>query len=378
MRNLKPMNEKVEKMEEHLIQRLQQLEDLIENNNKKTDHIEKSIDTLQVNQNTLKWKTEYKYETIESKFQEIDLGINEIKPSQVFTDIQKKLEELTVMVKLNENQSQKLSQRIKNIEVDFTNKFDKTTEDIDQLKLEIRKSLKKEVEQFKKVEDEMKQAITQLQWKVEAAYNSIEKIKSDKIGQLKKDEDETKKIIDTLNKNMKEKYDEYIQHLKHSEKQLKKISEENENNKRIIKNHLSKTIEEIAQLQSKVETAFREIEEIKSDEIKLWKKVEEETKQTIDTLSNDIKDKNEKCIQRHLSNEVQLKTISENNERIINNSLSKTTNDINQLQLKVKEASKAIEEIKSNEIGQLKTEVIAIEERIKQINLNKELDKVIK
>ncbi|GAB6018368.1 hypothetical protein CHUAL_000085 [Chamberlinius hualienensis] len=278
--------------------------------------------------------------------------------------------------------------------------------------------------------------IALLQSKVQSTSKAIEKIHSDEIGQLKKNEVETKKTIetlskdmkekydeciqhneiqiktiseqnennqtilkndlsktieemtiDTLSRDMKEKYDECIQHRKRSEMQTKKILvyEENENNETILKNDLSKTIENIAQLQLEFQTASREIEEIKSDKIKPLeelRKVENEIKQTIETVYNDIKDKHDQCIQRHLHNEDQLKTISvknETNERIFKDDLSKTINDFDQLQSKVKEATEAIEEIKSDEIkplNQLTTKVDVIEGKVKQINFNNELEKV--
>ncbi|GAB6018371.1 hypothetical protein CHUAL_000088 [Chamberlinius hualienensis] len=205
--------------------------------------------------------------------------------------------------------------------------------------------------------------IAQLQSKVKEATEAIEEIKSDEIGQLKIIEDETKKTIDILSKDIKMKYEQCIQHHNHSEMQTKKLYEENENNQTILKNDLSKTIENIAQLHLEFQSASREIKEIKSGKIKPLeelKNVQNEIKQTIANVNNDIEEKYDQCIQRHLRNELQLKTISiqnETSERNFKNDLSKTINDIDQLQSK--------------------GEINVIEDRVKEINLNKEFDKVI-
>ncbi|GAB6018372.1 hypothetical protein CHUAL_000089 [Chamberlinius hualienensis] len=499
-------NEKMEKMEKHFIGRIQQLENLIENNNHKTGELDKVIKTLQVNQNKFEGKSELQHETNKKKLKEIELQLNDIKPSKDLTEIEKKFQQLTYTVKQSENQSQ-IRALSKSIGVDFNKKLDKKlTEVFSQLEIKINEKnlktrnvlkdeaekLKKETKQtFKTLTKDMKEKyenciqhletnenqtktklseqsqnynnirnrlnktdknITQVQLKVETTSKAIEELKPNQIKklknfgygtttlivcfilfalfyslylkaetasmaieeirldgtkQLKKVELETKQTIYTLSKEIKENYEKCIKGRVVNELQLNTTFE---NNERIMKNDLNEAIEEIAQLQSKIETTSEANENNNSDEIGQLKKVEDETKQTIETFSKDIKDRYDQCIQRHLCNEVQLKAISEKTERNIKNVLSNTTEDIKQLQSKVEITSKAIEELKSDEkVGygimqiivcfisfavfyslslkvktssmaieeQKSDEINVIEERVKEIILNKELEKVI-
>ncbi|GAB6018391.1 hypothetical protein CHUAL_000107 [Chamberlinius hualienensis] len=115
-------NEKMEKMEKHYIQRIQKLENLIQNNIKKTGQLVKAIDNLQVNHNKCDWKNEFLHETNKKKLKEIEFQLNDIKPSNYLTGIEKKYEQLTKSVKQREIQSKQLS---KNTEMDFNKKLEK-------------------------------------------------------------------------------------------------------------------------------------------------------------------------------------------------------------------------------------------------------------
>ncbi|GAB6018386.1 hypothetical protein CHUAL_000102 [Chamberlinius hualienensis] len=144
-------NEKMEKMEKHFVQRIQQLENLIENNNQKTGELNKVIDNLQVNQIKFEGKNEYIHETNEKKFQQFELRLNN-------------------MIHSKENKAKAKGQ----LQVEQSFKFEQTCN-----------TLNKEAEKFKKIENDTKKAIAELQSKAETASKAIEEIKSKEIGQLK-------------------------------------------------------------------------------------------------------------------------------------------------------------------------------------------------
>ncbi|GAB6019591.1 hypothetical protein CHUAL_001159 [Chamberlinius hualienensis] len=230
-------DEKIDQMEKHFIQRLQQLEILIETNNRKTGQLDKTIETLQLNQNRFEGKSEFILETNEKKFQQNELRLNDLcikvdqnfnKPCKDLTEMEKKFEEITESVKESEIQNKKLSQNIKSIEMDFSAKFRKTTEVIGQLQLEMREKDKE-------------------------TGSSLEEI----VEKCKKVEKETKQTIDTFIKTIKDKYEKCIQNKNDQIKQSKKVGY---GTMQIIVCFVS-----VALLCFQVETA---IKAIKSDEIK--------------------------------------------------------------------------------------------------------------
>ncbi|GAB6018392.1 hypothetical protein CHUAL_000108 [Chamberlinius hualienensis] len=400
-------NEKVEKMEKHFILRIKEMENLIENNNQKTGELDKVIETLQLNQNKFEGKSELLQEINKKKFEEIELRFNDIKQNNDLTEIEKKFQQLTELIKQSEIQIKQLSE---NTEVDFTKKLDKTNEliicfvsfallysiylkvETTSMEIEIIKS--DEIGQLQKIESETKQTIDTLSKDIKEKYDNCMKLHDqlqlelrnkdeetrrslkEEAKKLEKVEDETKQTIEMFSKKIKEKYDKCIDGLFHNELQLTTFFKENKNNERILKNVLNKTIEDIAELQLKVKTTSKAIEELKSDEIKPLEKIGYGITQIIVcfisfalfySLSLKVKISS-KAIEEIKSDKIgQLKKVE-----------TETEQTIAQLQSKVETTSKAIEKIKSDEIGQLKTDVNGIEELVKQINSNKELDQVIK
>ncbi|GAB6018366.1 hypothetical protein CHUAL_000083 [Chamberlinius hualienensis] len=271
-------NEKFEKLEKQFIEKIQQLENLIENNNKKTGQLDEAVDNQKQNQNRLEGKIAFINTTNEKKIEEIEVRLNDIKPSKDLTEIENKFQQLTESFKQTEIQSKEMAKNIRNIEVDWSKKLDKTIKVIDQLQLETKNNfeetqhiLKQKVEKLKTVEIETKQTIAQLELKVEITSKAIEKINSDENKQLKKVKKETKKKIEIFSNGINEKYDKCIQQFLRNEVQLKTMTENNERN---FKTDLNKMTEDIAQLQLKIETTSKSIEKIKSDEIKPLKQLE--------------------------------------------------------------------------------------------------------
>ncbi|GAB6024208.1 hypothetical protein CHUAL_008908 [Chamberlinius hualienensis] len=139
-------NEKIEKMEKHFIQRLQQLEILIETNNNKTCLLDKSIETLQINQNKFEGKSEFILETNEKKIQQVESRLNDIghkvdqkfnQPSTDLIEVEQKYKKLTESVKKSEIQCKELSENVESNKVNFSENLDKANEIIEQLQLKV-------------------------------------------------------------------------------------------------------------------------------------------------------------------------------------------------------------------------------------------------
>ncbi|GAB6018384.1 hypothetical protein CHUAL_000100 [Chamberlinius hualienensis] len=160
-------NENMEKMEKYFLERIQQLENLTENNKHKTIELDKTIENLQVNQNKFEGKCELLREMDEKKFKEIELRLNEIKPS-------------------NEIKTEVIGQ----LQLEMKNKFEETV-----------KTLDEEAKRLKKIENDTKIEMAQLQSKIETTSKAIEGLKSDEIGQLQTDINVIEELVKKINLN---------------------------------------------------------------------------------------------------------------------------------------------------------------------------------
>ncbi|GAB6018390.1 hypothetical protein CHUAL_000106 [Chamberlinius hualienensis] len=157
----------MEKMEKHFIQKIQQLENLIENNKQKTGQLDKVIDNLQINQIKFEGKSELLHEMNEKKFKEIELRLNEIKPS-------------------NEIKTEVIGQ----LQLEMSSKLEETV-----------KSLNEETEKLKKIEINTKEEMAQLKSKIETTSKAIEGLKSDEIKPLKTDVNIIEELVKQINFN---------------------------------------------------------------------------------------------------------------------------------------------------------------------------------
>ncbi|GAB6018373.1 hypothetical protein CHUAL_000090 [Chamberlinius hualienensis] len=407
----------IEKMEKHFIQRIQQLVALIESNNHKTCLLDKAMETLQLNQNKSEALSEYISEIIVKKFQQTELQLNDLKLSREI-----KAEDFDQLENFIENNKQKTGELDKAIEtlqlilikseeksewLHVTNekKFEMLTESIKQIE-SVSQKLSQSIEvDFRKKLDKTNEVIGELQTKMRKKNGEIRNSLIKRYQKFKKIENKTKETIHIFSKNITEKYDECIQL---SEMQTKKLSEQITNYE-ILKKGFNKVIEDIEYLQSKVESTSKAIEDKKQNKIKLFKKIGygklqiivcivafallyslylkvETSSMTIEEIkSNEIRQF--EIVEIYQTTDQLQSTIDNTIEEIKSDVINlfqqfkeveaETNKRINEMLSKVENTSMAIEKVKSNEIGQLKIKVNVIEERVNQINFNMDMDEVI-